>query len=315
MAGGSTKAVVAALLANAGIAVAKFVGFVITGSSAMLAESVHSVADSGNQGLLLLGTKRARKPASPDRPFGYGRERFFWAFVVAVVLFALGSLFSLVEGASKLAEPHEPESLGVAVGILVVGILLEGGSFRTAIKEANPLRGRRTWWQFIRQTRNPELPVVVLEDFGALVGLVLALGGVLLASYIDPIWDAYATLAIGGLLGVIAVILAIETKSLLIGEPATAAMLDDIRDALESQPHVERVIHIRTVHLGPEELFVGAKVEMDAELRFDTVAARINALEATVRGRVPSVAVLYVEPDVYHPDGPPRTAPSAEPAH
>ncbi|MBA2577568.1 MAG: cation diffusion facilitator family transporter [Euzebyaceae bacterium] len=297
--GGTTKAVMAALVANAGIAVAKFVGFLLTGSSAMLAESVHSVADSGNQGLLLLGGRAAQRPASEERPFGSGRERYFWAFVVAVVLFALGALFSLYEGFSKLREPHAPESLGIAIGILCVAIVLEGFSFRTAIVEANHVRHGDSWWAFIRHSRNPELPVVLLEDLGAQVGLVLALIGVVLARYVDPVFDAYATLAIGVLLGVIAVILAIEMKSLLIGEAARPRDITAIRAALERDGTVERIIHMRTVHIGPEQLFVGAKLEMDSALTFDEVARKINDLESRLRAEVPSVEVLYLEPDVY----------------
>ncbi len=300
-AGGGTKAVVAALLANAGIAVAKFVGFVITGASSMLAESVHSVADSGNQALLLLGGKAARKPASEERPFGYGRERYFWSFVVAVVLFTLGALFSLYEGYSKLREPHAPESLNVAIGILAVAIVLETLSFRTAIIEANHVRGGESWWSFIRHTKSPELPVVVLEDLGALVGLVLALIGVVLAQFVDPVFDAYATLAIGALLGVIAVVLAIEMKSLLIGESARPRDVAAIRSAIEATPEVARVIHIRTMHIGPDELFVGAKVQLNGALSFDDVAKTINAIEQRVREQVPLVGILYIEPDVYAP--------------
>jgi cation diffusion facilitator family transporter len=298
-AGSGTKAVVAAMLANAGIAIAKFVGFLITRASSLLAESIHSVADSGNQALLLLGGQAAERPESEERPFGYGRERYFWSFVVAVVLFALGSLFSLYEGFSKLREPHEPESLTVAIVILVVAIVLETFSFRTAIIEANHVRMRESWWNFIRHTKNPELPVVVLEDLGALVGLVLALIGVVLAQFVNPVYDAYATLAIGVLLGVIAIVLAIEMKSLLIGESARSHHIAAIRAAIQEIPEIERVIHMRTMHIGPEELFVGAKIELDSALSFDDVARVINRAERHVRQRVPLVDILYLEPDLY----------------
>lgn len=301
-AGGGTKAVIAAMLANGGIAVAKFVGFAITGASSMLAESVHSVADTGNQALLLLGGKAARKPESEERPFGYGRERYFWSFVVAVVLFTLGALFSLYEGYSKLREPHAPESLTVAIGILVVAIVLESLSFRTAIIEANHVRDGESWWSFIRHSKSPELPVVVLEDLGALVGLVFALIGVFLAR-IDPVFDAYATLAIGVLLGVIAVVLAIEMKSLLIGESARPRDVAAIRSAIQETPGVARVIHMRTMHIGPDELFVGAKVQFNGALSFDDVTKTINVTEQRVREQVPLVGILYIEPDVYEPTG------------
>ncbi len=290
---------VAAMLANGGIAIAKFVGFLITGASSMLAESVHSVADTGNQALLLFGGRAAKKPESEERPFGHGRERYFWSFVVAVVLFALGALFSLYEGFSKLREPHAPESLPVAIVILAVAIVLETLSFRTAIVEANYVRKQESWWRFIRHSKSPELPVVLLEDLGALVGLVLALIGVVLSQYVDPVFDAYATLAIGVLLGVIAIVLAVEMKSLLIGESASSADIAAIRAAIEEMPEVERVIHLRTMHIGPDELFVGAKVELDGALSFDDVARAINRTERHVRQRVPLVGILYIEPDLY----------------
>jgi cation diffusion facilitator family transporter len=299
---GSTKAVIAAMLANLCIAAAKFVAFLFTGASSMLAESVHSVADTGNQALLLLGGRAAKRPESAERPFGYGRERYFWSFVVAVVLFTLGSLFSLYEGFSKLREPHEPESLTVAIVILLVAIVLEGLSFRTATSEANHVRRRESWWSFIRHTKNPELPVVLLEDFGALVGLAFALVGVVLAKFVDPIFDAYATLAIGLLLGAIAIVLSIEMKSLLIGESARAGDIAAIRAAIEETPAVERIIHMRTMHIGPDELFVGAKVEMDSALSFKDVTQVINTAEHRVRERVPIVGILYIEPDLYEPE-------------
>lgn len=241
MAGGGhgNKAVVAALLANAGIAVAKFVGFAITGSASMLAESIHSVADSGNQGLLLLGGKRARKRADEEHPFGYGRERYFWAFVVALVLFSLGGAFATYEGISKIRQPHDVESPGVAIGILLFAILLETFSFRTAIVEANHVREGAPWWQFIRRSKNPELPVVLLEDLGALVGLGLALAAVVATLVTDdPLWDGIGTLSIGVLLSVIAVVLAMEMKSLLLGETADARVQAAIRAAIEGEPGV-----------------------------------------------------------------------------
>jgi cation diffusion facilitator family transporter len=307
MAGGGhgTKAVVAALLANAGIAVAKFVGFGITGSASMLAESIHSVADSGNQGLLLLGGKRARKDADEQHPFGYGRERYFWAFVVALVLFSLGGAFAIYEGVSKIRHPHEVESPGIAVGILILAIILESLSFRTAIREANHVRGDAGWWQFVRRSKNPELPVVVLEDLGALVGLVLALAavGATLATD-DPLWDGIGTLSIGVLLSVIAVILAVEMKSLLIGESANARMLDSIRSTIEADPSVERLIHLRTQHLGPEELLVGAKVHFLGDLTAPELAGAVDRVEASVRLALPEARIMYIEPDVTRPEAP-----------
>ena len=301
MAGGGhgTKAVVAALLANAGIAVAKFVGFIITGSASMLAESIHSVADSGNQGLLLLGGKRARREADDEHPFGYGRERYFWAFVVALVLFSLGGAFAIYEGIEKIRHPHEVDSPEVAIGILLFAIVLESFSFRTAIVEANHVRGDAGWWQFIRRSKNPELPVVLLEDLGALVGLILALAAVCLTlATDDPLWDGIGTLNIGVLLTIIAVILAIEMKSLLIGESAAQGTRDAIKAAVESEASVDRLIHLRTQHLGPDELLVGAKVSFRDGLSIPELAAAVNRVEAGVRAAVPAARIMYIEPDV-----------------
>lgn len=298
-ASGGTRAIVAALLANAGIAIAKFIGYLITGSSSMLAEAVHSVADTSNQGLLLLGGRTARRAATPVHPFGYGRDRYFYSFVVALLLFSLGSVFALYEGIHKL-ESHEPlTSPIVAVVILVVAIGLEAFSFRTAIHESRPLKGDRTWWQFIRQAKVPELPVVLLEDAGALVGLVLALGGVGLTVLTgDPVWDAVGTLCIGTLLGVIAIILIIEMKSLLIGEGAVAPVLSRIVGELEAGDSVERVIHIKTLYIGPEELMVAAKLGFTSGLTVEGVATAIDQAEARIRAAVPEARVIYLEPDL-----------------
>lgn len=298
--GGSRRAIVAACIANAGISVAKFVGFVFTGSASMLAEAVHSVADTSNQGLLLLGGSRARKDATPEHPFGYGRERYFWSFVVALVLFTLGSLFALFEGIEKVRHPHEVESIVWAVAILVFAIVLETFSLRTAIHESRDgARKAGSWWKFIRTSKTPELPVVLLEDIGAMVGLFFALGGVALAQLTgNPRWDAVGSIAIGLLLGVIAVTLVVEMKSLLIGESASPQELAAIRSAIESDGGRCRLIHIRTQHLGPDELLVGAKVEFDRSLDFSQVAEAIDAVEARVRAAVPSARVIYLEPDV-----------------
>jgi cation diffusion facilitator family transporter len=298
-ASGGTKAIIAALVANAGIAVAKFIGYLITGSSSMLAESVHSVADTSNQGLLLLGGKRARRAATTEHPFGYGRDRYFYSFVVALLLFSLGSVFAIYEGIHKL-ESHEPlTSPLVAVTILVVAIGLETFSFRTAIVESRALKGTSTWWQFIRQAKTPELPVVLLEDLGALVGLVLALLGVGLTVLTgNAVFDALGTIAIGLLLGVIAIILIVEMKSLLIGEGATAPVLRGIVGALEEGEPVERVIHIRTQYLGPEELLVAAKIALAPRTTIEDVARAIDAAEQRVRAVVPEARLIYLEPDL-----------------
>lgn len=296
---GSTRAIVAALAANAGIALAKFVGFVITGSSSMLAEAVHSVADTSNQALLLWGQRVARREADSLHQFGYGRSRYFYSFVVALVLFTLGSVFALYEGYHKISHPQSLSTPLVAVAILVVAIALESYSFRTAMVESRPLKGNGSWWRFIRNSRSPELPVVLLEDTGALIGLVLALGGVVLTVVTgDPVWDGVGTAAIGVLLGVIAVILMVEMHSLLIGEGATTQEAEAIRAALEQTDHVDRLIHLRTQYLGPEEMLVGAKIALAAQTDLTTVAAAIDAAEVAVRAAVPAAKLIYIEPDL-----------------
>ncbi|EID15488.1 putative cation transporter [Mycobacterium xenopi RIVM700367] len=295
----SIRAILAALAANAGIAAAKFVGFLVTGSSSMLAESVHSVADTSNQALLLLGQRAARKRADALHPFGYGRSRYFWSFVVALVLFTLGSVFALYDGYHKITHPAELSSPAVALVILAVAIGLEAFSFRTAMVESRPLKGNSSWWRFIRTSRNPELPVVLLEDTGALVGLVFALAGVGLTAVTgDPVWDGIGTIGIGVLLGLIAIVLMVEMHSLLIGEGATTAQTQAIRTALESTKHVERLIHLRTQYLGPEELLVAAKIAVAPQVQLATIAATIDAAEANVRAAVPAARVIYLEPDL-----------------
>ena len=296
---GSTRAIVAALVANAGIAVAKFIGFLITASSSMLAEAVHSVADTSNQALLLFGQRRARKEATELHQFGYGRSRYFYSFVVALVLFSLGAAFALYEGYHKISHPTPLTSPMVAVAILVVAIGLESYSFRTAVVESRPLKGSGTWWQFIRHSRNPELPVVLLEDTGALLGLLLALLGVGLTVLTgNPIWDGIGTAMIGVLLGVIAVILMIEMHSLLIGEGATAEQCKAIETAIAETELVDRVIHLRTQYLGPEEMLVGAKIALAPDAELTSVAAAIDRAEAAVRAAVPAATVIYLEPDL-----------------
>jgi len=300
---GSRKAILAAFFANLGISIAKFVGFILTSSAGLLAEAGHSLADTGNQALLLLGGKRARREADTDHPFGYGRERYFWAFVVALVLFSMGGLFALYEGISKVRDPHEVDSLGIAVGILVVAICLETFSLRTAYREAKHHKAPGvSWWKYIRTSKQPELPVVLLEDIGAEIGLFLALSGVLLAEVTDnPRWDAVGSISIGVLLVAIAIVLAIEMKGLLIGESASPTDADTIRTSLEGSPSVRRIIHLKTQHLGPEELLVAAKLEFEPDLTVDDLTAAINGAETNLRSALPTARVVYLEPDVYRP--------------
>ncbi|ONH31941.1 cation diffusion facilitator family transporter [Pseudofrankia asymbiotica] len=298
-AGGGTKAVLAALAANLGIAVAKFVAFLFTGSSSMLAESIHSVADSGNQGLLLLGQRQSVRPADEDHPFGFGRARYIAGFLVGIVLFSVGGLFSVYEGVEKLRHPHHLESGLVAVIVLLVAIVLEGFSFRTAIRESRHHKGEESWWRFIRDARAPELPVVLLEDFAALIGLMFALAGVGLTLLTDdPIWDGAGTLAIGVLLLIVAVVVAIESYGMLVGEAATPAVVAAIRAALVSAPSVTAVIHMRTLHLGPDELLVAAKIGVDDGLTVAEVAAAIDEAERRLRAATPTTCRVYLEPDI-----------------
>ncbi len=297
---GGSKAIIAALLANLSIAAAKFVAFLFSGSSSMLAESVHSLADTGNQGLLLLGGRKSKRKADADHPFGYGRERFVYAFVVSIILFSIGGVFSLYEGIEKLQHPHELENIWIPIGVLLFAIVAESFSFRTAIKEANHVRGRQGMIAFIRHSKAPELPVVLLEDFAALIGLILALGGVGLTIITgNPVFDAIGTICIGVLLVLVAIVLGIETKSLLVGEGASAGDATKIRDAINSHPEVEALIHIKTLYLGPDEMLVGAKVAFAKTKKLVDVAASIDAVEASIREAVPAARVIYIEPDVY----------------
>ena len=296
-ASGNRKAILAALIANSGIAVAKFLGFLVTQSSAMLAEAVHSVADMSNQGLLLLGGRQSRREPTATHPFGYGRERYFWSFVVAVVLFSVGSAFAVYEGIEKVRHPHEIRSVGWALAILGTGIVLEAWSFRTAIVAASPERRGLSWRKFILQTRNPELPVILLEDAGALFGLIIAAASVGLSAATDqPRWDGVGTILIGLLLGVIAAVLAREMKSLLIGESADDGDRKAILAAIGETPGVSSVVHLRTQHLGPDEILVGARVAFDPGLDVAAVAAVVDDVEERVRAVVPAAHPIYVEP-------------------
>lgn len=301
---GGTRAIMAALAANLGIAVTKFVAFLLTGSSAMLAEAVHSVADSGNQMLLIVGGRRAKRQADAEHPFGYGQARYYYAFVVAIVLFTLGGLFALFEAWEKFHDPHPIESWQwVPIAVLLAAMVMEGLSLRTAVREATPARGHGSWWRFIRTSRSPELPVVLLEDSGALLGLLFALFGVSMTLVTaDGRWDAVGSAAIGLLLVVIAVVLARETKSLLLGEGATPEHVAAIRAALVGEG-VPEVIHLRTMHLGPDELLVAAKIAVPAAASAADVAAAIDAAEVRVRAAVPLARLIYLEPDLRHATG------------
>ncbi|MGX7680693.1 cation diffusion facilitator family transporter [Jatrophihabitans sp. DSM 45814] len=297
-ASGGNRAVIAALGANLGIALIKFIAFLLTSSSSMLAEGVHSLVDSGNQGLLLVGAQRSKQTATPEHPFGYGRNRYVYGFLVALCLFSVGGLFALYEGIEKITHPHHIDSPGIAIGVLVIAVGLESFSFRTAIHESREFKGTSSWFQFIRHAKMPELPVVLLEDFAALIGLALALFGVGMSAITgNGIWDGIGTTGIGVLLIAVAVILVIETKSLLLGEAASPQVNERIAESLVGGG-ILRVIHLRTMHLGPDELLVGAKVSIDAQATLTEVAGMIDAAEARVRTAEPAARVIYIEPDL-----------------
>ena len=296
---GGTKAVIAAMAANIGIAISKFVAFFLTGSSSMLSEAIHSVADSGNQVLLLVGGKRAGRPADAVHQFGYSRVRYVYAFVVAIILFLVGGVFSLYEGFHKFHHPEELRDVGIAIGVLLVAIVLESLSFRTAIREARKSRGRRSLFRFVRDARQPELPVVLLEDFGALIGLMFALIGVGMATITgDGRWDGLGAMAVGTLLVVIAVFLAFEMASMLVGESALPEQEAAIAQALAAAELVDRVIHMKTLHVGPDELLVAAKVAIGGDDSAATIAAGIDEAERAIRSAVPTARYIYIEPDL-----------------
>lgn len=307
---GSTKAIVAALIANVCIAVMKFLAYFLTLSSSMLAEGIHSLADSGNQLLLIVGGKKAKRQASPEHPFGYGRERYIYAFIVSIVLFSVGGLFALYEAYQKVQHPHgiEPQWAWVPVAVLLGAIALESRSLYVAVQESNAARGKRSMIQFIKTSKAPELPVVLLEDAAALVGLVFALLGVSLTIATgNGLWDAAGTALIGVLLVCVAVILALETKSLLLGESATKVDVRAVEAALVG-PGVNRIIHLKTLHLGPEELLVAAKIAVSEAETGAQIAESINAAELRVRAAVPIAKVIYLEPDIYAEQAPNPTS-------
>ena len=293
------RAIIAALLANIGIAITKFIAAAISGSASMFAEAIHSVADSGNQFLLIIGGKRSRRAATATHPFGYGRSRYIYAFMVSIVLFSIGGMFSIFEGVQKLSEPHELENAWLPLTVLGVAIVLESFSLRTALHEAKKARGKTSLVKYIRHAKSPELPVVILEDIAALLGLVFAFAGVSLTVLThNPIFDAYGTLAIGALLILVAIILGAETSSLLVGEGASADDTALIRDALEVVVGKGGVIHMKTLYLGPEELMLGAKISIAKNATGEDVAETINAAEESVRNAVPATRVIYLEPDI-----------------
>lgn len=305
------KAVIAALAANLGIAIAKFAAFFLTGSASMLAEAIHSVADTGNELLLLIGGDRSKRARTAEHPFGFGRERYFYGFVVAVMLFTVGAVFSLYDGIHKIIAPGHLDNPLIAYAVLAVSAVLEALSLRTGIRESNQVRGGRNWGQFIHLTKIPELPVVLLEDTAALLGLFLAFLGILLSQLTGhEQWDGIGSVGIGLLLGAAAFIVGIETKSLLIGESAGEEVTARIVAAVESGPEQYRLIHLRTSHIGPDSLLVAGKIGVAAELTAATLAAGIDATEKRIRVAVPIAETIYLEPDIYRPAQDDLTDPS-----
>jgi len=312
---GGTKAIVAALLANLGIAVTKFVAYLLSGSSSMLAESVHSLADSGNQVLLLIGGKRANRAATEEHPFGYGRERYIYAFLVSIILFSVGGVFSIYEGVHKIEHPEPINVPWVPIGVLLIAILLESFSLRTALGESAPDRTGISILEFVRRAKAPELPVVVLEDIAALVGLVLALLGVSVAVVTgNGVYDGIGTIFIGLLLIVVAILLGVEVKSLLVGEGASPSDTEKIKAAASEGEDIEQIIHMKTLYLGPDELLVGMKVAVIGTTSAQQVASAINAVEQRVRAAVPIARVIYIEPDIFDPDHHPASESAPESA-
>jgi cation diffusion facilitator family transporter len=298
--GGNVRAILAALGANLGIAITKFVAFLVTGSASMLAESVHSVADSGNQLLLLIGHNRAQRDKTEEHQFGYGQERYFYAFIVALVLFVVGALFSGYEGIQRIRHPEALTDPLVAIGVLVIAIALESFSLRTAVVESNHTRGRAGWRSFIRHAKAPELPAVLLEDVAALTGLALALIAVVLSAVThNHRWDGAGSLAIGVLLAIVAAVLATEMKSLLIGESASPAVEAAIVAAIQAGPEVDCVIHLRTLHVGPETLLVAAKIGVQHDESAASLVAGIDAAERRIRAAVPIAELIFLEPDIF----------------
>lgn len=316
---GGTKAVIAALLANTGIAITKFIAFLLTGFSSMLAESIHSVADAGNQGLLLLGGKQAKKEPTEEHPFGFGRERYIYSFIVAIVLFSVGGLFALYEAYHKYEEIHAGHAETVddwrrfaPIVVLLAAIVMEGLSLRTAIRETDKIKGNASFPEFIRRAKSPELPVILLEDFAALLGLTFALVGVELSLVTgNQYWDVAGTALIGVLLVAVAIVLALETKSLLLGESATTEVQRRIRSALTGTDGVERVIHMKTSHLGPDELLVAAKIGVRRGVSSEQVSATIDAAERAVREAEPVAQLIYLEPDIFVEGHEPAPRPDA----
>ena len=297
--GNSTRAIYYALAANLGIFVAKLAAALFTGSGAMLAEAVHSLADCGNQGLLLLGMRRAKLPPTPDFPLGYGKETYFWSFLVALMLFSVGGAFSVYEGLHKLGHPEPLEKPWLAIGVLVFSIVLEWLSLRACLQEINQVRDKNSLWHWFKESRNSEMIVLFGEQLAALFGLAFALAAIGLSMVTgNPIYDAVGTVGIGVLLIVIAIFVAVEIKALLIGQSAAPARRKEIEDYLRSHPDTMEIHNVITLQLGPE-IMVSVKVGMDPELRAADLITQINKIEVEMRQKFPEIKWLFFEPDLY----------------
>ena len=295
---GSIKAIMYAFGANLGIALAKGGAAWYTGSGAMLAETIHSFADCANQVLLLVGLRRAKRPVSEEHPLGYGKAIYFWSFIVALMLFSMGGIFSIYEGVHKLKHPEMPESPWIAVGVLAVSVILEFGSLKGALSEVRRRQGKQTFLNWFRSSRQSELIVVVGEDIAALLGLSLALIAVLATIILgSPIFDALGTIAIGIVLVLVAVTLGIEVKSLLIGESADPDTVMAMRDFLSERPEVEQVYNLITLQLGME-VMVAAKLKMKETKAAVPLIEDINRVEAALRESFPQVRWTFIEPDI-----------------
>lgn len=287
-----------ALFANLGIAVAKFIASALTGSSSMLTEGVHSLVDSGNQLLLLYGQSRAKRPADAAHPFGYGRELYFWAFVVAILIFAVGAGVSVYEGWAHIETPEPLRDPAVNYAVLAIAFLLEGSSWAIAVRDFGRKRGAGSWWQSIRRSKDPAGFIVLFEDSAALIGLLLAAAGVWASHhYDDPRIDGAASVAIGLVLGAVAALLAREAKGLLIGESADRAIIETVWKLLDARPEITAVNHIRTIHTAPDAVFVAISADFADDLRMGRAESLIEEMEQAMKQAIPELTSIYIRPE------------------
>ncbi len=306
--GNSIRAIFFALGANFAIFVAKLVAAVMTGSGAMMAEAVHSLADCGNQVLLLFGIRQAKKPPSADYPLGYGKAVYFWSFLVALMLFSVGGMFSLYEGWHKLSSEEPLTSPWIAIGVLIFSIIVEGISMRACLVEVNKARGEKNLWQWFRQSRQVELVVIFGEDLAALMGLVLALIAVVLTMLTgNPIWDALGTLAIGGLLIVVAILISVEVKAMLIGQSVEPQTRVRLQTFLEQRPEIDKLYNLLTLQLG-SDVMVSIKAKMRGEDSAVGMIRQINTIERELKRCFPEVRFSFFEPDIDDDDEKDRRA-------